>query len=336
MIVCARWIASCAFVRCSTSTARAASFVADRDLTSCCSCESRCRASCRVRTFFCASIAPIRIVAGGVELAASDVVGCREERHAVFGRLDRRIRLQLQNLLLRLRHLGFGLRGAANSWSAGSISKTISPALTEVPVESNLTSRSVPPAGGTTKVAVRPARNLARGEDGQLQRAASDPRGRQPIAPLGEGRGHGEQERRRSGDHGQTARPRSTDGRFTAASESDRDPDGASRSCRRAATPGADRDLLPAAPGHFDALFVEHGSAQPVDDRPAVALKDRLGGSNQRVRWARSIAMRAVAVIPGRILGSGSFSTSPRSKFLGGGHPWLRIDLAREPRSGPP
>ena len=38
--------------------------------------------------------------------------------------------------------------------------------------------------------------------------------------------------------------------------------------------------------------------------------------------------MRAVAVIPGRIRGSGSFSTRPRSKFFGGGQPGLKSTLA--------
>ena len=40
------------------------------------------------------------------------------------------------------------------------------------------------------------------------------------------------------------------------------------------------------------------------------------------------MAMRAVAVMPGRIRLSGSFSTSPRSKFFCGGHPELKSTFA--------
>ena len=103
MIDCARCIASCALLRCSRTTASAASFVAERDFTSCSSCASRRALPRSVSTFFCASIAPMRSLAGAVELAAADVVARGQQRHFILRRLHGRVGLHLDDLLL-----GFG------------------------------------------------------------------------------------------------------------------------------------------------------------------------------------------------------------------------------------
>ena len=105
MIALARSIASCALLRCSSTTASAASLVAERDFTSSSSC---CEP---VTRFFERQDVLLRvdradqIVGGRVELAAAHVVARGQQRHLILGGLNGAVGLHLHDLLLGLREL---------------------------------------------------------------------------------------------------------------------------------------------------------------------------------------------------------------------------------------
>ena len=102
MIDFARSIASCALLRCSSTTASAASLVAERD------CDVDLQLCEPVTRFFERQDVLLRvdradqIVCRRVELAAAHVVARGQERHLILGRLNRAVGLDLHDLLLGL------------------------------------------------------------------------------------------------------------------------------------------------------------------------------------------------------------------------------------------
>ena len=108
-----------------------------------------------------------------------------------------------------------------------------------------------------------------------------------------------------------------TSRRFTASSESFPSPAGGRDAIARRVPQRRNRLLVAAL---LRSAFLELAAIKLVDDRVAVALAMDSDGT-RITSGTRSVAMRAIAVIPGLIFGSISSNTRPRSKFPVGGHP---------------
>ena len=79
---------------------------------------------------------------------------------------------------------------------------------------------------------------------------------------------------------------------------------------------GGDDRLLLAAREIWIGCLVERRAVELVDDRRAVALEDRLRPARAATSGTRSVAMRATALMPGRIFGSTSIEHETELEVL--------------------
>ena len=337
MICCARCIASCALLRCSSTTASAASLVAERDfdvlleLLRAGGC-----ASSSVSTFFCASMAPIELVGRRVELAAADVVARGQQRRPGPAAACTAVSAFILTICCSASASSDFACSSANCWSAGSNSNTTSPVLTGGAGRHQL-DEAQRAARRRRDERRRPAgAQLAGRVDRELQRAARRPARSAPSAPRSGRRRHRRSASVRADADDRDARRRSRAAPRASSLSSGSDPAraGGSRACRPAFTPARDRDLLAAAPRRSrSAVSSNIDAVEPVDDRTAVVLEDRFGGREQHVgqrdRWrcARSPSCRAGSA------DRAPSSTRPRSKFSGRRPARAESRPSRAPRS---